>query len=172
MNTNTHNLLWEPYIEAARESWWQGDYEKAGKILVKAMQEAEDYGEVDPCLVRSVENLSRLYFNKRQFAQAEWLQMQAFETMEKLLGPDHPEVVRCFDKLAEIIEEWERDGGVVGACRNRENWGLLVIEEDISERGGHTYQDKVALPMRTGNMERFFGYCRTLAAGLAVRYCP
>ncbi len=128
----TSSSLWEPYIEAARDAWWHGDHEKAGNILVVALKDAEDYGEIDPCLVRSVENLAQLFRSRGKHAEAEWLQLQVFETLEKLLGSDHPDVINCFDKLAAIVEEWEEErseGGYSRPGSRREDWSLLVVEE-------------------------------------------
>ena len=135
MLNNKHNMLWEPYIEAARDAWWKGQHERAGEILVGVLREVEDFGELDPCLVRSIENLARLYFFNKNYLQAERLQKAVFETHEKLLGPDHPESARCFDRLAAILEaRYAEESDSPDYCSDEDgehsdDWAMLMLCE-------------------------------------------
>jgi len=133
MSPNVIDLLWEPYLEAAREAWWKADYDRAAKILVAALKESEDRGKLDSCLVRSVENLARVLVVNRRYPDAERLLLRVFEGQEKLLGSDHPETVRCFDRLAAVREEWLTSAPEAYTCCDEEDgddWVILELTEE------------------------------------------
>ena len=58
--------LWEKYMEAATKAYQEGRYAEAEKQLNAALKEAEEFGEQDPRLATSLNNLAELYRNPGQ----------------------------------------------------------------------------------------------------------
>ncbi len=93
---------WDRYMAAARQAYEQGHYDEAEKQLLVALKEAENFGEQDPRLATSLNNLAGLYSAQGKYAEAEPLHQRALAIMEKALGPEHPNVASSLNNLAEL----------------------------------------------------------------------
>ena len=78
---------WDSIVADAWKAYQQADYAEAEKLLLAALQEAEKFGEQDPRLATSLNNLAALYSAQGNYAQAEPLYQRALAIVEKALGP-------------------------------------------------------------------------------------
>lgn len=100
MSTETHNNLWEQYLEAAISARRQGNLTKASRILREAFREAEEYGEIEDTLVELAHNLAEIYLGQFRYMEAESMYRCVLEVREKLLGQTHADVVDSLKKVA------------------------------------------------------------------------
>ena len=54
-------VRWRQYYDAGMEAYQRGDYAEAVRQTQFALKEAEDFGEEDPRLATSLNNLAFLY---------------------------------------------------------------------------------------------------------------
>ena len=50
-------------------------------------------------------NLAELYYNQGRYAEAEPLYKSSLKILEKVLGPDHPEVAIMLEHMAELYKK-------------------------------------------------------------------
>lgn len=87
--TNEHTAKWRVYTDQGRELFLKGRLENAETLFVSAIQEAkEGFGERDPHVASSCNNLAELYRVKKEFDKAEPLYMEAISMLEESYGPD------------------------------------------------------------------------------------
>ncbi len=91
---------WDSIMADAAKAYQQADYAQAEKLLLAALKEAEKFGEQDPRLAASLNNLAALYDTQGKYAQAEPLYRRALAIREKVLGPEHPAVATSLNNLA------------------------------------------------------------------------
>ena len=98
----TKDTHWEKVSNAGMKAFQEGRYSKAEKHLTAALEEAEKFGEQDPRLATSLDNLAFLFHNQRIYGEAEPLLQRSLAIREKSLGPDHPDVARSLYRLAQF----------------------------------------------------------------------
>jgi tetratricopeptide (TPR) repeat protein len=91
---------WERFIADGETAYQAGRYTEAEKHWMSALKEAEEFGEQDPRLATSLNNLGLLYHAQGKYAQAEPLHHRALATYRKALGLEHPYVATSLDNLA------------------------------------------------------------------------
>ncbi len=91
---------WDRYMDAAGQAYEQGDYDEAEKQLLRALKEAENFGEKDLRLATSLGNLGKVYHLQGKYAEAEPLYQRSLAIGEKTLGPEHPQVAMSLNNLA------------------------------------------------------------------------
>ncbi len=96
----TQETRWDSIMADAAKAYQQADYADAEKLLLAALKEAEKFGEQDPRLATSLNNLAVLYYAQGRYAQAEPLYQRALAIREKALGPEHPDVAQSLNNLA------------------------------------------------------------------------
>ncbi len=96
----TEETRWDSIMADAGKAYRQADYAEAEKLLLSALKEAEKFGEQDPRLATSLNNLAVLYNAQGRYAQAEPLYQRALAIREKALGPEHPDVAPSLNNLA------------------------------------------------------------------------
>ncbi len=74
---------WEESMAAASQALQEGRYAAAEKLFLGALKEAEKFGDQDPRLATSLNNLALLYHNQGRYAQAEPLYQRALAVVEK-----------------------------------------------------------------------------------------
>ena len=84
--------LWKKYNQAGIAAYRQGNYTEAVKQLEAALKEAEQFGERDPRLGSSLNNLAELYRAQGRYAEAHPLYKRSLAILEKAFGPEHPAV--------------------------------------------------------------------------------
>ncbi len=119
----TQETRWDSIMADAAKAYQQADYAQAEKLLLAALKEAEKFGEQDPRLATSLNNLAALYHAQGKYAQAEPLQRRALAILEKTQGPEHPNVASSLNNLAELYREQGKyeqakplAAWVVGSC--------------------------------------------------------
>ena len=68
-----HEARWEQYMRAGKVAYQRGDYEEAVGQTKAALKEAEDFGEQDPRLATTLNNLAALYRTQGRNDEAERL---------------------------------------------------------------------------------------------------
>lgn len=85
-------VLWQTYKAAGNAAAEQGRYGEAEKLFRSAIEQAEQFGSLDPRLADSLNELAILYAMQQQFTQAEPLFQRSLGVSVAALGPDHPDV--------------------------------------------------------------------------------
>ncbi len=98
-NKETH---WETLVADGETAFQAGRYAEAEKLCLAALKEAEVFGEQDPRLATSLNNLAVLYDAQGNYAQAEPFYQRAITIYEKALGPEHRDVAAAINNLAEL----------------------------------------------------------------------
>jgi len=62
-------------------------------------------GAEHPSTLTSMSNLASTYSNRRQWKEAEELEMQVIETSLRVLGTDHLDTITSMSKLVSMYEE-------------------------------------------------------------------
>ncbi len=91
---------WDSIMADAVKAYQQADYAQAEKLLLAALKEAEKFGNQDPRLATSLNNLAELYRAQGNYEQAEPLHQRALAIWEKALGPEHLDVGASLNNLA------------------------------------------------------------------------
>ncbi len=100
---------WDSIMADAVKAYQQADYGEAEKLFLAALKEAEKFGEQDPRLATSLNNLALLYQAQGKYAQAEPLYQRALAIREKALGPEHPKVATVLENYAALLHKLNRD---------------------------------------------------------------
>ncbi len=91
---------WDSILADAAKAYQQADYAEAEKLFLAALKEAEKFGNQDPRLATSLNNLAELYRAQGNYEQAEPLYRRALAIDEKALGPEHPGLATDLNNLA------------------------------------------------------------------------
>ncbi|MED6143294.1 hypothetical protein PIB30_004795 [Stylosanthes scabra] len=87
--SNTHTAKWRVFTDEAREFFIKGQLDAAEKLFLAALQEAkEGFGQRDPHVASSCNNLAELYRIKKDFDKAEPLYLEAIDILQEAFGPD------------------------------------------------------------------------------------
>ena len=100
---------WDKYAEAGEKAYEQGEYAEAEKQFTAALKEAENFGEQDPRLATSLNNLALSIHDQGKYAEAEPLYKRAIAIDEKALGPEHPNVAMSLENYAALLRKTNRD---------------------------------------------------------------
>jgi len=68
-------VTWESYSDAGLEAQEQARYAEAEQLYLEALKEAGKFGEQDPRLPTSLNNLASLYYAQGKYAEAETLSL-------------------------------------------------------------------------------------------------
>ena len=93
---------WEKYIKAGEEAYRRGQYVEAQKQFLAALKEAERFGNLDPRLATSLNDLAEVHRKQGQYAKAEPLFRRSLAMQENALGPEHPNVALSLNNLAAL----------------------------------------------------------------------
>ncbi|GMI85515.1 hypothetical protein like AT5G37590 [Hibiscus trionum] len=87
--SNVHTSKWRIFTDNGRDYFLQGKLEEAEKFFLSAIQEAkEGFGERDPHVASSCNNLAELYRIKKAFDKAEPLYLEAISILEEAFGSE------------------------------------------------------------------------------------
>ena len=106
-------LLESPAVLAADGPWEkaqrecdrlreEGHYLAAESFCRQALNEAEQFGMLDPRLATSQSNLGTLYLRLGRVPEAESLFQRALETMQRQANPDVAELAAAWNNLGQI----------------------------------------------------------------------
>lgn len=110
MNQLQYKDLWDSYEGAVSAACFRSDYVHAQLLLQTALKEAEDLGEIDPCIVHVSDKVVRHYFDMQMYEHAESICFQLLETLEKVSGQDDPYLVKT---KSELVKVWKKQGKLV-----------------------------------------------------------
>ena len=86
------SLLSEHYKTEGKIAVERGQYGEAENFLHAAIEQAEQVGSFNPCLVDSLNELGVLYAKQHKYAQAESMFLRSLGVSMGALGSDHPDV--------------------------------------------------------------------------------
>jgi tetratricopeptide (TPR) repeat protein len=102
MGGQAQDALLENLYSQVFELYEQGRYSEAADIAKEALKVAEEtFGQEDPNVAISLNNLAYLYDCQGNHAQSGPLYRRALTILEKALGPDHFRVALVLSNMAE-----------------------------------------------------------------------
>ncbi|KAF7851769.1 hypothetical protein BT93_L2634 [Corymbia citriodora subsp. variegata] len=101
--SNIHTTKWRVFTDNGRDSFLRGKLEEAERFFLSALQEAkEGFGERDPHVASSCNNLAELYRVMKAFDKAEPLYLEAVNILEESFGPQDIRVGVAFHNLGQF----------------------------------------------------------------------
>lgn len=101
--SNEHTAKWRIFSDLGREHFMKGKLEQAEKFFLSAVQEAEKgFGERDPHVASSCNNLAELYRVQKALDKAEPLYLRAIAILEEAYGPEDIRVAFAFHNLGQF----------------------------------------------------------------------
>jgi tetratricopeptide (TPR) repeat protein len=91
---------WKTTVESGNQAYADGRVAQAEIHFVEALKEAEAFGEGDPRLALSLNNLAAVYQTQGKYQMAEPLYMRSLDIKTRVLGEDHPDVALNVHNLA------------------------------------------------------------------------
>lgn len=95
-------LAWEQNLHSGILALQAGRFEEAQAAYEEALWEAEGFGERDPRLTVTLDNIAALHRLQGQYASAEPVCLRALAVKEVVLGPWHANVASTLRDLTEI----------------------------------------------------------------------
>lgn len=95
-----YSTLWESYLQSVRLTSIDGNLRTAREILVSALNDAEDYNELDERIEWCTYGIADECRARGDMQSASLLYKRLIETKEKIFGANHPNVLAGFEKLA------------------------------------------------------------------------
>lgn len=155
------NLLkWDRYLECARTAEEDGDYKEAVSQTELALKEVEVLGEQDQFLRDTLYSLANLHHRQGHLRKAEPLYQRALAIDEKILGLEHPDLVRILKNLAGLYYArcsyvkaeplYQRVLAIMEKTRGLEHSDLAPILKDLADvyRRHHKYKEAEPLYKR------------------------
>ena len=96
------DVRWERVTSAGLQAFEQGDYDEAARQFQTALAMAEAFGPDDPRVSRGLMNLAIVYHTQGQYTQAEQFYQRTLVLQEKILGPEHPQLVDVLEGYAAL----------------------------------------------------------------------
>ncbi|KAK1287565.1 hypothetical protein QJS10_CPB19g01485 [Acorus calamus] len=101
--SNEHTVKWRIFTDKGRELFLQGKLDDAETCFSSALREArEGFGERDPHVASSCNNLAELYRVKRAFDKAEPLYLEAIRILEESFNPEDIRVGAALHNLGQF----------------------------------------------------------------------
>ena len=126
---------WVQHMRAGVAAYQRGDDEEAVGQTEAALKEAEDFGEQDPRLATTLNNLAVLYESLGRHGKAEPLYKRSLAIAEKALGPEHPDLAAILNNLAGLYQAQGR----IGEAEPLFKRALAIWEQAL--RPEHPYVD-------------------------------
>jgi tetratricopeptide (TPR) repeat protein len=114
-----------------------GDYSRAEPMFRRALATLETVRTANFYVATAYESLGMMYFRQGDYAQAEPCCHRALEGMEKLYGPDHPQVAEALRVYAAVLrkerrgaeaKKLEKRAELIEQRHSRENLTGLTID--------------------------------------------
>ncbi|XP_058108325.1 uncharacterized protein LOC131251571 [Magnolia sinica] len=101
--SNSHTSKWRIFTDKGRDLFLKGKLDEAEKYFLLAFQEAkEGFGERDPHVASSCNNLAELYRVRKEFEKAEPLYLEAINILEKSFGLEDIRVGAALHNLGQF----------------------------------------------------------------------
>jgi Tfp pilus assembly protein PilF len=96
------DLHWERLTKAGLQAFEQGDYDEAAWQFEAALVIAGTFAPDDPRVARGLMNLAIVYNAQGQDTQAERFYQRTLVLQERVLGPEHPQLVEVLEGYAAL----------------------------------------------------------------------
>lgn len=100
--------LWETFINLGKEAFSRQDYQQAEEAYVAALEQADQFGAVDPRLALTLNNLAAAHQAQGKLHSSFELLGRALGITVENLGETHPEVGLALSNLATVCQELGR----------------------------------------------------------------
>jgi tetratricopeptide (TPR) repeat protein len=107
-NGSAQVASWEDENSAGLRAYQQRNYADAEKFFNSAFKQATEFGERDPRLATSLNNLASLEHAQRKYANAESLYRRSLDLSEKIFGPESPKLAGVLNNLGNLLQEQAR----------------------------------------------------------------
>ena len=86
------------------QAYEQGHYAEAETFFRDALDQAKEFGEIDPRFESALKSLAAVFESERSYTEAGSFYQHALALEEQTLGPEHPELARLLNNLGTIRE--------------------------------------------------------------------
>ncbi|CAA0836811.1 Tetratricopeptide repeat (TPR)-like superfamily protein [Striga hermonthica] len=101
--SNEHTSKWRIFTDNGRDYFLNGNIEQAEKFFQSALQEArEGFGDTDPHVASSCNNLAELFRVKKDYDKAEPLYLEAIDILENYFGTEDVRVGAALHNLGQF----------------------------------------------------------------------
>ncbi|CAA7408821.1 unnamed protein product [Spirodela intermedia] len=101
--SNSHTVKWRIFTDNGRDLFLKGKVDEAEKYFLLASKEAkEGFGERDPHVASSLNNLAELYRVQKEFHKAEPLYLEALNILQEAFGPEDVRVGAALHNLGQF----------------------------------------------------------------------
>lgn len=104
----TQNILWESYVRAGEKAWMRKEHVEALRNFNVAREKSKHFKVGDWRQIKTLQSISRLYYELKNFPEAERLQSEIVNMVEKENGPDSVEMQCELRHLACIYEQGKK----------------------------------------------------------------
>ena len=108
---------WEKATDEAFVDYRDGDFQQAESRLKQALEDAERFGEGDPRLYKSLDNLALIYYKEGELEKSEPLLVRSVTLQEKKYGKKSIEIVDSLHNLGLLYAG--QDAGAVARVLRR-----------------------------------------------------
>jgi tetratricopeptide (TPR) repeat protein len=91
---------WKDVVEQGNQAFENGRVAQAEVFFLDALKEAETFGEEDPRLALSLNNLAAVYHTQGKYTMAEPLYTRSLDIKTRAHGEEHPDVALNVHNLA------------------------------------------------------------------------
>jgi len=91
---------WQELVDSGNASYSKRRVAQAEVFFLDALKEAEKFGEDDPRLAMTLNNMAAIYHSQGKYAMAEPMYQRSLEIKKRVLGPEHLDVATCYHNLA------------------------------------------------------------------------
>ncbi len=104
---------WKKYSEAGEKAYQQGQYGEAEKQFLAAALEAIGFGPANQQLAATLNKLATLYYEQKNYSEAEPLYLRAFKIWDKLkISPEDPNYSRSLHNLVALYHAQSRQAEI------------------------------------------------------------
>ena len=101
----TQNVLWESYVRAGEKAWMRKEHTEALRNFTVAREKSKHFRSGDWRHIKSLQSLSRIYYELKNFSEAERLQAELLKLIEAHSGADSVEMISELRHMASIYEQ-------------------------------------------------------------------
>src|ERR1700691_4042860 len=119
------NKIWDEYVQAGASNFQEGKYSEAENYMHAALMESESLGD-DLKIALSLDNLAEVFFEQGKYDKAEPLYQRSLSIRERVLEPEHEEIVASLNNLSTLYFFQEKYVEAEPLCRQ-----LTTIYEKV-----------------------------------------
>ncbi len=109
MSVLGNRIAWNKYTSAGIAAAQQHSFDASERYLLRALNEAEKFSNIDSRMASSLSNLGESYRVEGDLAKAEPLLLRGLQIREKLFGDKHPDVANSLISIGLMKEQRGED---------------------------------------------------------------